>query len=230
MPTAQDIAEHWGAAVVAIGALGSAATGLLDVTKALYWGPSQWGLESITAAVAEILNVPPNLQSGKNLQYDAVIGTVRGNWINGTPLMEQKSKLKSLVLLNLDGDKAEQFMRKCGLDSLRIKDAFNNMQAANSFTNNAERDAWARFDLVLTAALDDAYQHADQKYRNRCKAAATAISFILTLLFALALGFEGRDFYLALLVGLLAAPVSPIAKNISDYIGDAAQAIKWIKK
>jgi hypothetical protein len=43
-------------------------------------------------------------------------------------------------------------------------------------------DVFGRFDAALTFILDEAYQRADQKYRNKTKVAAGIIAVILALI------------------------------------------------
>ena len=81
---------------------------------------------------------------------------------------------------------------------------------------------FSRFDLIVTALLDAAYQHADQVYRNWTRGLAAAIAVVLALaggyMVAMHLG-DLKHFGIALLIGLLATPLAPIAKDLS--------ALRW---
>ena len=57
-------------------------------------------------------------------------------------------------------------------------------EAAEDGVEAVEAAARGRFDLILTTALDQAYQRADQRYRNWCKALAIPLSVILAMIAA----------------------------------------------
>ncbi|HEY2393548.1 MAG TPA: hypothetical protein VGK22_20410 [Candidatus Angelobacter sp.] len=103
----------------------------------------------------------------------------------------------------------------------------------NSLTPQ-EFDVYGRFDLLLNTFLDQAYQRADQRYKNAARATAIPVAVILALVGAyLVLGSnfaKGNNIALAILAGLISTPIAPIAKDISSAISTAAQAIKFGKK
>ena len=80
----------------------------------------------------------------------------------------------------------------------------------------------------FSSLLDDAYQHADQVYRNGTR--------FLAVLFAIALAFAGeytigsKQWGLALIAGLLATPLAPIAKNLSSALAAYVDALQAPKK
>jgi hypothetical protein len=84
--------------------------------------------------------------------------------------------------------------------------------------------------------IDEAYQHADQVYRNWMRALAAIIA--VALAFAGGLSLAGSweafwwkpDMFLALLIGLLATPMAPIAKDISSALAAAVNTMQLVKK
>jgi hypothetical protein len=93
----------------------------------------------------------------------------------------------------------------------------------------AESDVYGRFDLVLTTLLDQAYQRADQRYRNVAKVAAIPVSVALALVAAKVAPNE-ISYPRAVLVGLIATPIAPIAKDLSTAITNGVQAIQSWKR
>jgi hypothetical protein len=94
-----------------------------------------------------------------------------------------------------------------------------------------------QFDVVLSAALDAAYERGDQKYRNAPKICATGVATAL----AAAAGWivygdplwtylTSWHFGLALVVGLSATPLAPMAKDISTALQAAAGAVGAVKR
>ena len=106
-----------------------------------------------------------------------------------------------------------------------------------------ELDAYGRFDVMLSTSIDRAYNQADQRYRNWAKVLACVVAIVLAEISAFiyqhggvgswsALHFSGifhATYISAFLVGLLATPLAPIAKDVSTAINTAAKAFKAVK-
>jgi len=96
-----------------------------------------------------------------------------------------------------------------------------------------ETDVYGRFDLLLTAILDQGYQRGDQRYRGSAKLLAVPIAVVLALLGVWAIdgsGLTRMEALRAFLAGLLATPLAPIAKDVSSAIQAGAKvAQSWRK-
>lgn len=208
--------------IAAIGGLGTAAFGLVDATKVFGGGANRIGFSGIRKAVTQLI---PGATHG--LVPAQILENLRSNWFNGTDLASQKSIAKSLIKLNLDPGNAPAVAQATGVDLATLTAVATSITTAVPLTP-AQSDFFARFDLILTARLDDTYQHADQFYRNGTRALAT--------LFAIGLAFGGEyaiganQWGLALLVGLLATPLAPVAKDLSTALGTAVNALQAAKK
>jgi hypothetical protein len=90
--------------------------------------------------------------------------------------------------------------------------------------DQTETNVLGRFDLALSAILDDAYQHADQRYRNWAKLSATFVAILLALGGGSTLIAAGKPYlctpemWRALLAGVLAAPLAPMTKDIASAL------------
>jgi hypothetical protein len=85
-----------------------------------------------------------------------------------------------------------------------------------------------QFDAVLSAVLDEAYERADQKYRNATKLLAVIVATVLAIAGGWLMAgpaWSGRQFCVALLVGLSAAPVAPVTKDLASSLQAAVTAI-----
>ena|SRR5581483_3700651 len=76
------------------------------------------------------------------------------------------------------------------------------------------------FDLIVTAVLDEAYERASQQYRNWTRAMAALFAIALAVASGRALG---RNPVESVLIGLVATPLAPIAKDLSTAISVAAR-------
>ncbi|MDR3481026.1 MAG: hypothetical protein P4L91_09960 [Burkholderiaceae bacterium] len=226
--------------IAAIGALGTAAYGVVDASKLFLGGPSNHGFNFISALVEKLF--PDQGPLGSGLSRDDLVDTLRANWINGVALDDQKGKAKSLVKLMLDEKTAPTLAAITGVDKTALSAFANYVPGDSAALDPKQKDAYGRFDLALTALFDQAYQRADQMYRNCTKGWAMAVAVILAVLgdwdlisqadpakhfsdFALS-----PNIFAAILVGIVATPLAPVAKDLSSAVTSAIQAFQSIKK
>jgi len=207
--------------VTAIGGLGTAAFGLVDATKVFGGGANHFGFSCIRDTVLPLI---PSAAAG--LAQNRIIAILRANWFNGTELAGQKAIAKSMIKLNLDPGNAMAVATAVGVNPGDLAAVAASIAAGTALTP-AQSDFFARFDLMVTAILDQAYQHADQVYRNGTRALATLFAIVLALAGAAVLKVGVG---LALLVGLLATPLAPVAKDLSTALAAAVNALQVAKR
>jgi hypothetical protein len=171
--------------VLAVGALGTAAYGLVDVSKSLWGGISNRGLSDIKRVVSKVIPVPSQgADTTSALALPSVLATLRANWLNGMALPDQKAVAKALIKLNLTESSSEAMAAATGMDATMLAQVAKKLGSLQALTP-AETDAYGRFDLAVSALLDQGYQRADQRYRNSAKLTAVFVSVALALLGAL---------------------------------------------
>jgi hypothetical protein len=222
--------------VLAIGGLGTAAYGLVDATKALGGGVSRAGFGDIKKVISQL--IPPAAASGGRssaITLESAYDTLRANWMNGMALPDQKSVAKALIKLNLTRQSAKEMTSATGVDSdllAGVAEKLNlsgNDKAADNTLTDAESNVYGRFDLLLSALLDQAYQRGDQRYRNSAKLLAMVFSVVLAVLgFYYVLG-SGHNM-LGVLTGLVAVPLAPVAKDLASTIQAGAKIAQLWKK
>jgi hypothetical protein len=211
--------------VAAIGGLGTAAFGLVDASKVFGGGVNHVGFTGIRAAIRQLTDAgePVNALSQKK-----ILATLEANWMNGTHLGSQKAIAKSLIKLNLNPRNAGALAAATGVDPAALTMVATKIATGTSLISS-ESDVLARFDLILTAVLDEAYQRSDQLYRNWTRALAALIAVAL----AVAGGRMLRpavDWPVAVLVGLLATPLAPVAKDLATALATAATTLQLVKR
>jgi hypothetical protein len=227
--------------ITAIGGLGTAAFGLVDATKVFGdFGPNRIGFKRLGNAVAALLPAA----GANSLSPEKILETLKANWYNGTDLASQKAIAKSLIKLNLNPANAAALAKTTGVDeatltSVAIKIASGTTLSpteSETTLSPTESDLYGRFDLIVTALLDEAYQHGDQTYRNGTRALAVAFSLALAFAGVLILYYPAnvadwnRDIAEAVVVGLLATPLAPIAKDLSSALSTAVNTLQAVKK
>jgi hypothetical protein len=209
--------------VTAIGGLGTAAFGLVDASKVFAGGVNHIGFGGIRAAVRQLTPAP---DSAIGLTQEKIIATLEANWMNGADLGSQKAIAKSLIKLNLHSQNARALAGATGVDPGVLAGIAASI-AAGTPLSSAESDVFSRFDLIVTALLDEAYQRSSQTYRNWTRALAALVAVALAMSGGMILGVAPA---VSLLVGLAATPLAPIAKDISTALATAVSAMPLAKK
>lgn len=232
-----DVVHNAGQIVTAVGGLGTAAFGLVDATKVFWGGVNHVGFSKIAKRVNTL--TPTGGQGTNSLTQPGIIDTLKGNWFNGTDLSSQKSIAKSLIKLHLNSSNAEAVAKATNLDSTAFTSVVDKIGKLDDQGNpigltSAEGDLYARFDLIVTALLDEVYQIADQDYRNATRALAVVFAIGLSVAGWVVLNHDtppvNVGFWDAVIVGLLATPLAPIAKDLSSALASAVNALQVVKK
>jgi hypothetical protein len=214
--------------VLAIGGLGTAAYGVVDATKAFGGGVSRVGFGDIKKVISKLIP-PPSGANGSTsaLALDSALATLRANWMNGMATGDQKSIAKALVKLNLTSESAGRLAAATGVDSKLLANVATKLSTKDKLADE-ETDVYGRFDLALSALLDQAYQRGDQRYRNTAKLLAVVVSVLLAWAGASTVLGSGH-LRLATLAGLLATPLAPVAKDLSSAIQAGAKVAQFWK-
>jgi hypothetical protein len=211
------------AIITAIGALGTAAFGLVDATKAFWGGVSNVGLPGINRVVSRF-SAALDRALGKDEKGKAEWRRiVRSHWINGRPRDEQKAILKSLIRLGLAPETAEALASAGHVAPDALRAVATKLQQGAPLADS-DLNVLGRLDASVEAQLDAAFDRADQLYRNVSRVCAGVFSIGLAHLATWALGWD--RWALALVVGLLAVPFAPIAKDLASSLQAAAAAMR----
>ncbi|MGC9157692.1 MAG: hypothetical protein ACP5FH_01785 [Terracidiphilus sp.] len=224
-----------GQVIAAIAGLGTAAFGLVEAAKPVFGGINRAGWKHIRQVVSGLAPESAGATGPLNgLAQGEMLKTLEANWVNGVDLVSQKSIAKSLIKLHLNSSNAAAVADRAGVDPERLGRAAA-LQAAASPLSPAESDAFSRFDLILTALLDEAYQSSEQVYRNFTRSLAACAAVALAIAGGWSLDGGGQfwsspDAILALLAGLLATPLAPVAKDLSTALATAVDTLQMAKR
>jgi HAMP domain-containing protein len=213
--------------ITAIGALGTAAFGLVEASKVML-PVNDIGFDRIANTVVAL--TPGGAANA--LSQGHIIDTLRSNWINGTDLSSQKAIAKSLIKLNLSPTNAAALASETGVDAA-VLTAVATCIATGEALTPAQNDVYGRFDLIVTALLDDTYQHSDDDYRNWTRAIAAFVAVLLAVAGGFVVFTNISPLHIiarSVLVGLLATPLAPIAKDLSTALATAVNAMQAVKK
>ncbi|MGO9604396.1 MAG: hypothetical protein ACLQAT_13545 [Candidatus Binataceae bacterium] len=228
--------------MAAAGALGTAAYGLIDSSKAIAGGMSNPGFGYIRKEVERILGSAAEKSGGAGGLPDAdILATLRANWLNGVAKSDQKAAAKSLIRMRITPENAEQLANATGVDATALKDVAQHIRNGDQLTQK-DINLIGRLDTVVSALLDLGYERADQFYRNSAKLAATFVAVALAVVggglihhnsnpsVAISGYFGSSDFLVALLVGAISTPLAPVAKDLSTALSTAVKAVGAVKR
>ena len=194
------------------------------------------GFSGIQKTVLSLTPDEPGARQPVNaLPRKNILESLLANWENGTDLASQKTIAKSLIKLHMSAGNAPSLAAMTNVDPVQLTEVAKSIVSGTALTQ-LQSDAYARFDLIVTALLDEAYQHADQVYRNWTRALAALLAVALAFAGGWSLvgswtGFWWKpEMFLSLLVGLLATPLAPIAKDISTALATAVNTLQLMKK
>jgi hypothetical protein len=220
--------------ITAIGGLGTAAFGLLEAAKPAFPAINRMGLQHIHDVVSDLTPEGAATGSPMNALPQAnILQSLEANWVNGVDLASQKAIAKSLIKLHLSAGNAAEVALKTSIDPALLTTIAGSL-ASGAALSQSQGDAYSRFDLIVTALLDEAYQLSDQVYRNRTRGLAALIAVLLAAAGGLCLDgwsfWSPKEVALAVLVGLLATPLAPIAKDLSSALATAVNTMQLVKK
>jgi hypothetical protein len=213
--------------------VGTAAMGLVDATKAFWGGPSNLGFGYIRDAARPFL--VRGADAASVIGANEVMRTLKANWLNGMPKAEQKARAKALVHLFLVSADTAKVAQAAGIDPALMKSLVDKTRKGVALTPE-ELSGLGQFDAVVSAALDAGYERGDQKYRDSCKTLAFVVSLALATVGGALVSPAGatyipsETFFMALLVGLLATPLAPVAKDVVTSLQAAAAALQRAKR
>jgi len=215
----------FGEQLIAVGALGTAAFGLVDGSKAFRGGISNRGFGYIRNALTPF---EPALSRalGDNPECDWR-AVMRSHWISGREKAEQKAIAVGLVQLGLTRDNAETLAPAGQVDPFALRDVVVALESGRELSIE-QINVLGRFKATIEARIDAAYDRADQVYRNSARLAAGVVAILLAVVAAALMDPDGNDrnlYFKAVLVGLVAVPLAPIAKDVASALATAAGAL-----
>lgn len=225
--------DNVGDIIIATAALGTASFALVDGSKAFRGGISNLGFGQIENAVKRLLPHSIAGDPASPLSLMNVLNTLKASWLNGVPLNDQKAIAKSLIKLSLSSDSASFLAKATAVDAEVLNRVASKIASgATESLTPEESDVYGRFDLMLAATLDHGYQRADQTYRNSAKACSIGLSVVLALIGVHGVyhDVQSEQYLLALLLGLAATPIAPIAKDLTNALAAGVKVAQKMRK
>jgi hypothetical protein len=212
-----DIANNLGTAIVAAGALGTAAFGIVEGLKYLAV-VGEAGFSSINSLLG-------GLTSALRVAYGANAEVVLRAQYRGDT-RELKRLLRQGVRAGITPANAAALATSLGsIDPAALTAAVTNL-ASNRPISDGERATIGRYELAADARIDAALTAAQSAYAGTSRILAMVVALAIALGMATALNVS---LLVGAMVGLAAVPLAPIAKDVASGINAAATALKGRK-
>jgi hypothetical protein len=213
-----------GAALTALSALSTASFGLLDATKAFGGGISNIGAARLKRSLQ-----PFRTALDEALGPDAWWPVVRANWVAGVAKAEQKAKVQALIRLGLSPAAAPGLAKASRVDPEALAAAAKKLESGRELTEG-DLNVLGRMNAAIEALMDAAFEACDQEYRNTCRllAGLTAMGLAVVAWALWPANEAGAKptVWAAIVVGLLAVPLAPVAKDLTSALSTAMRALK----
>jgi hypothetical protein len=209
-------------------AIGTAAYGLVDSSKAFKGGVSNIGYGFVEEALK------PFRSALELVNKEAPFELAKANWINGMDVADQKIAIKGLIKLGIAPSTAADLAKATpGVNPGSLLAVSQKLERGEPL-EEAELALLARFEGVIDARLDAAFERADQRYRNSARVIAAAVAVVISEIGAFSVVESGQDQLLIFLqafgIGIVAAPLAPIAKDLTSAITAASASFKAITR
>lgn len=200
------------ATLLATGALGTAAFGIVE-------GLKRWRLvgEAGFAAIPRILG--PMMETLAVAYGARVEETLRAQYRGDRG--ELARVLRQGTRIGLTADNAARVAADLRAVSPAALEAAARALEAGQELEPELRNAVGRFELAADARIEGALALAQVRYAATARIAAAVTAVII----ALAVGLYTGQVYRALLIGLAAVPLAPIAKDLATAVRSAARAL-----
>ena len=227
-------------AVVAVGALGTAAFGLVEAFgKALVLGRVGLPFVGYGCVRVVIKLYAPALKFTYGDAYERILIQEYRDGRGKGRAPETIRQGVRLALPLMEAAEARAIVQGAwGMEAQAAEDLVDALQAeartGKALTAKAAKDAAllaGRFGLALDSRIAAAFTLAEEKYQAAARLWAGIAAIVLALAFNWSLSTTasgGYPYWIAVLIGAAAVPLAPVAKDISSALTDALKAWRQV--
>jgi hypothetical protein len=207
-------------AIVAAGGLGIAAFGVVEGLK--WFDPVGLAGYRHVAKLLEVLGPPVHKAYGSDTE--AVLQAQYRDGRNAGELPRTLRQGYRIGISALAPEQVAEICRHIGVaDGALVHEAAAALRRGEVLAD-ATREALARFEVAADARIDAAMCLAADNYATQLKVYAGALAIAIALVVGYAV--QPGDWLKALVIGFVAVPIAPVAKDLASAVGEAAKAIR----
>ena len=211
--------ENIGTLILAAGALGTASFGIVETLKWTRIG--EFGFGMILVVLGPIMQA---LEVAFGTKFEDVL---RAQYQGGQN--ELARTIRQGVRAGLTEKNALEMAKFLGVvEGDQLSQVATLLQSGEELSSEL-RNVLGRFELAVDARIDAALTLAQNRYVGLIRITAAIVALAIALSIGLALFIIDQDpsvFYRALVVGLIAVPVAPVAKDLVTVLQSVNSAIR----
>lgn len=212
--------DNIGTVILAAGVLGTAAFGIVEALKWLrYIGEIGFG---------KILDMLGPVKLALEVAYGQEYKDLLRAQYRGDPNVLART-IRQGVRVGLSVENAAQMARFLGVveaDSLR--QAAHLVQTGEQFDDATLRNVLGKFELAVDTRIDAVLTLAQDQYAAGMRVLASLVALAIAL-FVYITSPDQVSLLQAILVGLIAVPIAPVAKDLVTALQSASQALRLRK-
>ena len=203
--------------VLAIGALGTAAFGIVDGLKWTFLGTA--GFNSIKTILGDEL-----MEALHHAYGDSYEKLLKAQYADGRKNGELPRTLRQGIRIGFPGTEISMLVKGLpGVNPDLLGNASQKIKSGSDELTDKERGALARFELAVDTRIDAALAIAETRYIGMNRATASVISIGIAIITGNILSV---DIITSVIIGIAAVPVAPMAKDLATAFQSAGKAMK----
>src|SRR5262245_44939949 len=238
---------YLGTASLAVGALGTASFGIVDGLKLISWVDLA-GFERLFSGGrggryrpfyrwAGLDPLEPSMRAAYGdtamdmLKAQYRCGRAKGDLNRllrqgvriGFAMMKTEDVVTAVKALGVDDDRARLAVSTLELARLQRAPAAGETAVAPPAISEDHRAAMARLETLIDARIDSALALSEKDYVTQTKVFATIVALVIAFGVGIPLG---QPWIACLVVGLVAVPIAPVAKDVASAITEAVKIFR----
>lgn len=209
------VADYPGTTVLAIGALGTAAFGIVEGLKWTWIG--LYGFRQIKDLLGE-----PVMKALAIAYGPEYMRLLKAQYRANRTADALPTTLRQGARVGLTPETAEELAKQVGVVGGEDLRRVASTACKGVELESADRNILARFELALDARVDAALALADDKYVGGVRITASVVAIFIAWLVGQS---ANVDLWAWLVVGIVAVPVAPIAKDVASALQSASKAL-----
>lgn len=224
------ILQSGGETVGYIVIVGVAAFGVVDSLRSLFPFIDRIGIGYILRTITSLTPESGESPSGTGLHQKQILGAIEARWIIGEKPLDQKDFAASLTKTHLNPANAAAVASVTNLDKQLLTSAAAKLKSVTPLTI-PEQGSYTQFELTVASMIDEAFLRSVRANQNGMRILSAGVCVALSLVCGWVLNERTLEAYLysgdmcrAILLGLAAVPVVPVARDVSTAVGTAIRS------